>query len=151
MTFQFFPSHLISPFSKPLVGSGSARTTVSFSDQKTENTFPQSALWGIHYSGEQWFCLVESHTRKPGGRRWRLLHQFGGRQRNSHGSITKIIVCILLYILMIFFPPLQPVNLSDREVISRLRNCLLALAAHKVLLYDTSVLYCYESSLQHQV
>lgn len=45
----------------------------------------------------------------------------------------------------------QPVSLSDREVISRLRNCLLALAAHKVLLYDTSVLYCYESSLQHQV
>lgn len=45
----------------------------------------------------------------------------------------------------------QPVNLPDREVISRLRNCLLALAAHKVLLYDTSVLYCYESSLQHQV
>lgn len=45
----------------------------------------------------------------------------------------------------------QPVGLSDREVISRLRNCLLALAAHKVLLYDTSVLYCYESSVQHQV
>lgn len=45
----------------------------------------------------------------------------------------------------------QPVTLSDREVISRLRNCLLALAAHKVLLYDTSVLYCYESSVQHQV
>uniref|UniRef100_A0A3B4TK08 Exosome complex component RRP4 n=1 Tax=Seriola dumerili TaxID=41447 RepID=A0A3B4TK08_SERDU len=50
-----------------------------------------------------------------------------------------------------FYTSLEPVNLSDREVISRLRNCLLALAAHKVLLYDTSVLYCYESSLQHQV
>ena len=48
-------------------------------------------------------------------------------------------------------PPFQPVSLADREVISRLRNCLLALAAHKVLLYDTSVLYCYESSVQHQV
>lgn len=45
----------------------------------------------------------------------------------------------------------QPVSLSDREVISRLRNCLLALSAHKVLVFDTSVLYCYESSLQHQV
>ncbi|KAK7895647.1 hypothetical protein WMY93_020972 [Mugilogobius chulae] len=44
-----------------------------------------------------------------------------------------------------------PISLADREVISRLRNCLLALTAHKVLLYDTSVLYCYESSLQHQV
>uniref|UniRef100_A0A3Q2PTC1 Exosome component 2 n=1 Tax=Fundulus heteroclitus TaxID=8078 RepID=A0A3Q2PTC1_FUNHE len=50
-----------------------------------------------------------------------------------------------------FYTSLEPVSLSDREVISRLRNCLLALAAHKVLLYDTSVLYCYESSLQHQV
>uniref|UniRef100_A0A3P9J0C0 Exosome component 2 n=1 Tax=Oryzias latipes TaxID=8090 RepID=A0A3P9J0C0_ORYLA len=50
-----------------------------------------------------------------------------------------------------FYTSLEPVNLSDREVISRLRNCLLALAAHKVLLYDTSVLYCYESSLQHSV
>lgn len=45
----------------------------------------------------------------------------------------------------------QPVPLSDREIISRLRNCLLALAAHKVMLYDTSILYCYESSLTHQV
>ncbi|XP_029371965.1 exosome complex component RRP4 isoform X3 [Echeneis naucrates] len=50
-----------------------------------------------------------------------------------------------------FYTSLEPVTLSDREVISRLRNCLFALAAHKILLYDTSVLYCYESSLQHQV
>ncbi|XP_035041082.1 exosome complex component RRP4 [Hippoglossus stenolepis] len=50
-----------------------------------------------------------------------------------------------------FYTSLEPVSLSDREVISRLRNCLLALAAHKVLLFDTSVLYCYESSLQNQV
>ncbi|CAG5867481.1 unnamed protein product [Menidia menidia] len=50
-----------------------------------------------------------------------------------------------------FYTSLEPISLSDREVISRLRNCLLALATHKVLLYDTSVLYCYESSLQHQV
>ncbi|KAI4871684.1 hypothetical protein NFI96_031104 [Prochilodus magdalenae] len=50
-----------------------------------------------------------------------------------------------------YYTSLEPVLLSDREVISRLRNCLLALAAHKVLLYDTSVLYCYESSLSHQI
>lgn len=50
-----------------------------------------------------------------------------------------------------YYTSLEPVALSDREVISRLRNCLLALAAHKVLLYDTSVLYCYESSLSHQI
>jgi len=50
-----------------------------------------------------------------------------------------------------FYTSLEPVSLSDREVISRLRNCLLALSAHKVQLYDTSVFYCYESSLHHQV
>ncbi|KAG9354509.1 hypothetical protein JZ751_001219, partial [Albula glossodonta] len=50
-----------------------------------------------------------------------------------------------------YYTSMEPVSLSDREVISRLRNCLLALAAHKVLLYDTSVLYCYESSLSHQI
>ncbi|XP_041098619.1 exosome complex component RRP4 [Polyodon spathula] len=50
-----------------------------------------------------------------------------------------------------FFTSTEPVPLSDREVISRLRNCILALSAHKMLLYDTSVLYCYESSLAHQI
>ncbi|KAF7688580.1 hypothetical protein HF521_013387 [Silurus meridionalis] len=50
-----------------------------------------------------------------------------------------------------YYTSLEPVPLSDREVISRLRNCLLALAAHKVMLYDTSILYCYESSLTHQI
>ncbi|XP_051522593.1 exosome complex component RRP4-like isoform X1 [Myxocyprinus asiaticus] len=50
-----------------------------------------------------------------------------------------------------YYTSMEPVSLSDREVISRLRNCLLALSAHKVLLYDTSVLYCYESSLTHQI
>lgn len=57
---------------------------------------------------------------------------------------------MLIYVCICFLP-FQPVNLSDREVISRLRNCIMALAAHKVLLFDTSVLYCFESSLQHQV
>ncbi|NP_001017572.2 exosome complex component RRP4 [Danio rerio] len=50
-----------------------------------------------------------------------------------------------------FYTSMEPVSLSDREVVSRLRNCLLALANQKVLLFDTSVLYCYEASLQHQI
>ncbi|KAL2100428.1 hypothetical protein ACEWY4_004822 [Coilia grayii] len=50
-----------------------------------------------------------------------------------------------------YYTSTEPVALSDREVISRLRNCILALAAHKVMLFDTSVLYCYESSLSHQI
>ncbi|KAJ8300139.1 hypothetical protein KUTeg_021658 [Tegillarca granosa] len=43
---------------------------------------------------------------------------------------------------------LEPVQRADREVISRLRNCVLALAEHKMMLYDTSVLYTYEASLK---
>uniref|UniRef100_A0A8C4SSL7 Exosome component 2 n=1 Tax=Erpetoichthys calabaricus TaxID=27687 RepID=A0A8C4SSL7_ERPCA len=45
----------------------------------------------------------------------------------------------------------EPVPLSDREVISRLRNCILALSMHKMLLYDTSILYSYESAFHHQI
>ena len=41
--------------------------------------------------------------------------------------------------------------MSDRQAISRLRNCILALAAHKVLIYDTSVVYAYEESQKYQV
>uniref|UniRef100_A0A674HIM9 Exosome complex component RRP4 n=1 Tax=Taeniopygia guttata TaxID=59729 RepID=A0A674HIM9_TAEGU len=46
---------------------------------------------------------------------------------------------------------LEPVPLSDREVISRLRNCIMALVTHKIMLFDTSILYCYEASLPHQI
>lgn len=46
---------------------------------------------------------------------------------------------------------LEPVQRADREVISRLRNCVLALAEHKMMLYDTSVLYTYEASLKFPV
>ncbi|XP_062361537.1 exosome complex component RRP4 isoform X3 [Cinclus cinclus] len=46
---------------------------------------------------------------------------------------------------------LEPVPLSDREVISRLRNCIVALVTHKMMLFDTSILYCYEASLPHQI
>ncbi|XP_033732019.1 exosome complex component RRP4-like [Pecten maximus] len=46
---------------------------------------------------------------------------------------------------------LEPVQKSDREVIARLRNCVLALAEHKMMLYDTSVLYTFEASLKYSV
>ncbi|KAL8625729.1 Exosome complex component RRP4 [Nucella lapillus] len=41
---------------------------------------------------------------------------------------------------------LSPVSRNDREEIARLRNCVLALADQKMLLYDTSILYAYEES-----
>ncbi|RUS82933.1 hypothetical protein EGW08_009317 [Elysia chlorotica] len=46
---------------------------------------------------------------------------------------------------------LQPVPKSDREVIARLRNCVLALAECKMLLFDTCILYAYEASLKYAV
>ncbi|POI28681.1 hypothetical protein CIB84_007569 [Bambusicola thoracicus] len=50
-----------------------------------------------------------------------------------------------------FTTNLEPVPLSDREVISRLRNCVVALVTQKLMLFDTSILYCYEASLPHQI
>ncbi|XP_045879565.1 exosome complex component RRP4 isoform X2 [Meles meles] len=50
-----------------------------------------------------------------------------------------------------FTANLEPVPLADREVISRLRNCIVSLVTQRVMLYDTSILYCYEASLPHQI
>ena len=46
---------------------------------------------------------------------------------------------------------LQPVSLADREVVARLHNCVIALAQHRMMLYDTSILYTFEASLKYQV
>ncbi|CAG2163463.1 unnamed protein product [Oppiella nova] len=40
------------------------------------------------------------------------------------------------------------IPLQEREIMSRLRNCTLGLAKHKVMLNDTSVLYAFEISVQ---
>lgn len=40
---------------------------------------------------------------------------------------------------------------ADREVIARLRNCILALSKTKMMLYDTSILYAYEESAKYEV
>ncbi|XP_021922560.1 exosome complex component RRP4 isoform X1 [Zootermopsis nevadensis] len=40
---------------------------------------------------------------------------------------------------------------ADREVIARLRNCVLALASCKMMLFDTSILYSFEESLKYEV
>ncbi|XP_042334678.1 exosome complex component RRP4 [Sceloporus undulatus] len=50
-----------------------------------------------------------------------------------------------------FVTNLELVPLADREVISRLRNCIMALVTQKLMLYDTSILYCYEASIPHQI
>lgn len=45
----------------------------------------------------------------------------------------------------------QEVAKADREVIARLKNCILALASFKMLLYDTSIIYAYEESMKYTV
>ncbi|XP_076343387.1 exosome complex component Rrp4 [Tachypleus tridentatus] len=49
-----------------------------------------------------------------------------------------------------FIQNLELVPLTDRETVARLRNCILGLAHHRILLYDTTILYSYEASLRHQ-
>lgn len=41
--------------------------------------------------------------------------------------------------------------MPEREAIGRVRNCILALAQSKVLLFDTSILFAYEESLKYNV
>lgn len=43
------------------------------------------------------------------------------------------------------------ISRNDREVIARLRNCILILAQCKMMLYDTSILYAFEESLKYDV
>ncbi|RWS04392.1 exosome complex component RRP4-like protein [Dinothrombium tinctorium] len=45
---------------------------------------------------------------------------------------------------------LDPVSFSDRETIARLRNCIMLLARQKMMLYDTSISYCYDISTEYQ-
>lgn len=40
---------------------------------------------------------------------------------------------------------------ETRETIGRLRNCILALAQSKVMLYDTTILYAFEESIKYSV
>lgn len=45
----------------------------------------------------------------------------------------------------------EPVPRADREVIVRLRNCILALSNCKMMLYDTSIQYAYDESLKYDL
>jgi len=49
-----------------------------------------------------------------------------------------------------FYQNLQPIDNKDRETIARLRNCILALAENKMMLYDTSILYAFEASNSYE-
>ncbi|CAG4925789.1 unnamed protein product [Colias eurytheme] len=45
---------------------------------------------------------------------------------------------------------LQPISRSDREAIARLKNCIAALVASKMMLDDTSIIFAYEESLKYE-
>ncbi|GAB6026232.1 Exosome complex component RRP4 [Chamberlinius hualienensis] len=45
---------------------------------------------------------------------------------------------------------LEPVMIEARQTIARLRSCILALAAHHMLIYETSILYVYEAAADYQ-
>ena len=45
----------------------------------------------------------------------------------------------------------EPVSRETRETIARLRNCIVALAREKVLLFDTTIQYTYDASLKYEV
>lgn len=45
----------------------------------------------------------------------------------------------------------EPVARADREVIVRLRNCILALAQCKMMLYDTSIQYAFDESMKYEL
>lgn len=55
------------------------------------------------------------------------------------------LICYLFYLLLTF----QPISRSDREVIARLKNCIAALVASKMMLDDTSIMFAYEESLRY--
>ena len=56
-------------------------------------------------------------------------------------SLTHLLNCYCL----------QPVTLQTRETIARLRNCIVALARQKVMLFDTTIVYTHDESLKHKV
>lgn len=42
------------------------------------------------------------------------------------------------------------VSKSERLIVARIRNCILALAQHGLMLWDTSLTYAYDASLKFQ-
>lgn len=45
----------------------------------------------------------------------------------------------------------EAVSRGEREVIARLRNCILSLSQSKMMLYDSSILYAYEESQKYSI
>lgn len=44
----------------------------------------------------------------------------------------------------------QPVSLTNRETMARIKNCITALVSTKVMLDDSSIMFAYEESLKYE-
>ena len=42
----------------------------------------------------------------------------------------------------------EVVSIDERQAIVRLRNCILILAKHNIMIHDTTIMYCYDASLR---
>lgn len=75
-----------------------------------------------------------------------------GNEEEGTGGFTQNLevfyyIFVLLYKCLLF---VQFIAVPEREVIARIRNCILALAQSKIMLYDTSIMYAYEESLKYE-
>ena len=52
---------------------------------------------------------------------------------------------------LVLWPLTQAVTREEREIIARLRNCILALVQQRIMLFDTSIQYTYDASLKYEV
>lgn len=50
-----------------------------------------------------------------------------------------------------FVSNVETISLPVRQIIIRIRNCIYAMAKHKVMIHDTTITYCYEASLNYQL
>ena len=77
-----------------------------------------------------------------------ILLNFFGFQGNAGGFEIHLMVLFPKPIIVLLF---FQVSFADRETVARLRNCVVALAEHTVLLFDTSLIYAHEASLKYSV
>jgi exosome complex component RRP4 len=73
------------------------------------------------------------------------LHEDG-----AGGFVQNLEVCTAYYDTIMLendYLNLQTVPHADRQAISRLRNCVTALAQCKMMIYDTSIMHAYDASI----
>ncbi|XP_067002914.1 exosome complex component RRP4 isoform X2 [Anabrus simplex] len=118
----------------------------------------QQKRWKVDTNSRQDSVLLLSSVNLPGGelRRRSAEDQQMMRKYLQEGDLISAEVqqlymdgSLSLYTRSLRYGKAVP--REDREAIARLRNCILALANSKMLLYDTSIQYAFESSRKYEV